>query len=308
LLTMKLGQLMKPSGRCTSDLYDSLLTQSQLRPLHSHLRRQLAAALQDETQQALNDYLRNDTRELKRRWNHSVNYADYPLYMARVLELLGETHFMYGIVQCKKYYFEGLSKRLDFEISRDSILLRTALQNQQRSLQFEPEAAFVLNEMGILRSLMQLDSAVEYYHQAIQLAPRWGIPFFNLATFYLDAGPLDSALLYATEAVDRMHLNAAAMAMLGSIEFKLKHYELAEEWLLRAVSIDPANGDFYYNLSCTKARQGAFPDAMKWLEHAFKNGYKDIEHLKGDEDLATLRALPEWKALMKKYFPDQIKD
>ena len=25
-------------------------------------------------------------------------------------------------------------------------------------------------------------------------------------------------------------------------------------------------------------------------------------------DLAPLRALPEWKALMKKHFPDQIKD
>ncbi|MEQ1744936.1 MAG: hypothetical protein ABMA02_05900 [Saprospiraceae bacterium] len=32
------------------------------------------------------------------------------------------------------------------------------------------------------------------------------------------------------------------------------------------------------------------------------------EQLESDTDLAPLRTLPEWKALMKKHFPNQVKD
>ncbi len=308
ILTMKLGKLMEPAGRCTSDLYDSLLTQSSIRPLHSHLRRQLAASLQDETQQVLNDYLRTDTRELQRRWKHGGNYAAYPRHMARTVELLGEKHFMNTIIQCKRYYFEGLTARLDFEKTKDSLLLKTALENQQLALRYEPEAPFVLNELGILHILTKSGAAKPYFLQAINLAPQWGIPYLNIAAVHLDLEQFDSALVYAQLAVDLTPRNPVAVAALGEINFKLKHYAAAEFWLRNAAFIDPDEADNYYNLSCTKALQGQPLDALKWLERAFELKFNNWELLMTDKDLNTLRNTKQFDELLRKYFPDQIKD
>ncbi len=310
ILTMKLGKLMEPAGRCTSDLYDSLLTQPSIRPLHSHLRRQLAAALQDETQQVLNDYLRTDTRELQRRWKHGGNYAAYPTYMARVVELLGEKHFMHNIVQCKRYYFEGLTARLDFEKKQDSLLLIKALGNQQLALRYEPEAPFVLNEIGILHFLMKSDNAKSFYLKAIYLAPQWGIPYLNIALLHNQKQEFDSALVYAQLAVDLAPWNPVAVAFLGNLNLKMKHYTAAEFWLRNAASLDPTEAAIYYDLGCTKALQDQPMAALQWLELAFKYGYDDLPFLIKDKDLITLHHTEQLDELLKKYFPfgNQIKD
>ncbi len=308
ILTMKLGKLMEPAGRCTSDLYDSLLTQPAIRPLHSHLRRQLAAALQDETQQVLNDYLRTDTRELQRRWKHGGNYAAYPGYMARTADLLGEKHFMNSIIQCKRYYFEGLTARLDFEKTKDSTLLQRALEKQQLALHYEPEAPFVLNELGILHFLMKSSGAKAYYLQAINLAPQWGIPYLNIAVLHNNLEQFDSALLYAQLAVDLTPWNPVAVATLGGVNLQLRQFAAAEYWLRNAASIDPTEAGIYYDLSCLKALQGQTAPAFQWLEMAFKFGYKDIDYLKQDADLVSLIDTKQLEELLRKYFPDHVKD
>ncbi|MCF8243536.1 MAG: hypothetical protein K9J37_16580 [Saprospiraceae bacterium] len=309
MLTKKLGKLMEPAGRCTSDLYDSLLTQPSIRPLHSHLRRQLAASLQDETQQALNDYLRTDTRELQRRWKHGGNYAAYPKYMARTVELLGEKHFMNTIIQCKRYYFEGLTARLDFEKNKDSSqLLQTALEKQQLALRYEPEAPFVLNELGILHFLTKSGDAKTLYLQAINLAPQWGIPYLNIAVLHYEQQQFDSALVYAQLAADLTPWNPVAVATLGVANLKLRHFAAAEFWLHNAAFIDPTEASIYYNLSCLKALQGQTSQAFQWLELAFKYGFKDIEYLRKDEDLTTLIDTKQFDVLLRKYLPDQTKD
>lgn len=311
ILTNKLGKLMEPSGRCMSDLYDSLLTNPDIQPLHSHLRRQLAASLQDETQQALNDYLRTDTRELQRRWKHGGNYAIYPKYMKRVVELLGEKHFMYSIIQCKKFYFEGLTARLDFEKTKDStLLLHEALEKQIFALNYEPEAAFVLNELGILHFYLGSDSAKSFYVRALRLAPQWGVPYLNISLLYTDNNneQLDSALFYAHTAVNLTPWNPVAVQNIGTIYFKLENYTEAEIWLKRAASMDPTNNTIYYDLSCTKAMQGELGAAIQWLEFAFKYGYTDINHLKADKDLFSIQESPQLNQLLRKYFPGKIKD
>jgi hypothetical protein len=55
------------------------------------------------------------------------------------------------------------------------------------------------------------------------------------------------------------------------------------------------------------AAEGKIEEAIGYVEQAIGKG-ATMEQLEKDEDLALLRALPEWKALMKKHFPDQVKD
>ena len=79
----------------------------------------MSAALLDETQQALNAYLKTDSRELFRRWKHANHYNIYPEYMEKAIELMGNRSFMHDIMQTKLYYFIGLKYRLDGEQEND---------------------------------------------------------------------------------------------------------------------------------------------------------------------------------------------
>ena len=45
---------------------------------------------------------------------------------------------------------------------------------------------------------------------------------------------------------------------------------------------------------------------MKYDQKTINKG-STWDQLENDEDLLTLRSLPEWNELMKKYFPDKVK-
>lgn len=303
ILTMKLGHLIAPPGRCASDLYDSLASVNTLAPFHRSWRRKLAASLLDEAQQALNAYLKTDTREVFRRWKHSDEYDKYPLYLARANELLGHRHLMYRQLKTKQLYFEGLSARLDLERHGDSSCLETALEAQSQALAYEPQAAYVLNELGILYVLMRNDSAEHFFRTAISYAPRWSIPYGNLAMFFHDRMLKDSALHYGHEAVRLSPRNVIAMNNLGLIYGSLGALEDSERWLSQAIAMDDQYPDAQYNLACTKALQGKLEEALYWLERSLKSGFDDWRLIELDTHLSSLREHEKYPALIAKYRP-----
>jgi Zn-dependent protease len=52
-----------------------------------------------------------------------------------------------------------------------------------------------------------------------------------------------------------------------------------------------------YNAACAHARAGRPIDGLAWVERAIESGYRDVEHLEADEDLASVRSLPEFAEL-----------
>ncbi|MCA9606085.1 MAG: hypothetical protein KC619_10850 [Myxococcales bacterium] len=58
--------------------------------------------------------------------------------------------------------------------------------------------------------------------------------------------------------------------------------------------------DDAYNTACSHARGGRPSEGLAWLERAVDAGYDDVAHLEGDEDLAAVRALPEYGDLRAK--------
>lgn len=56
-----------------------------------------------------------------------------------------------------------------------------------------------------------------------------------------------------------------------------------------------------FNVACCVARLGRPADALRWLERAREAGFEDLEVLDGDEDLAAVRALPEWADMRARY-------
>jgi hypothetical protein len=73
----------------------------------------------------------------------------------------------------------------------------------------------------------------------------------------------------------------------------------ALEWYKRALAIDPDFGDAYYNMACVYALDGHPDLALRYLQIAAVNGYATAEGIDEDPDLASLRELPAYRALVR---------
>lgn len=67
------------------------------------------------------------------------------------------------------------------------------------------------------------------------------------------------------------------------------NYAEAEQHCRAAAELVPYDPNVHYNLACVLARQGKTADALAGLEKAVELGFVDAEHIRGDEDLASLR-------------------
>lgn len=301
VVAVKLGHLLEPQGRSAASLYDTLLKVQALQPLWGDIRRKLAAALQDETQQALNAYLRTDSREIIHR-NKDERYRLYPQYLSLSLQLLGEKHYLRDILLAKQRYFEGLQYRFEAEVSHDTSLLELALQKQADALFHMPDAAFIINEMGVIYGQMgRLHEAIEQFKVAAELSPNWSIPESNLCFSLTLSGSHAAAIEHGKQAVRLSPRNVLAFNNLGLAWSKSGNEVDAEKAFVRAISLDDYYTETYYNLACLKARQGQHDLALEWLEQALKKGFHDAEQLKSEADLVATRQLPRFNQLMEKY-------
>jgi tetratricopeptide (TPR) repeat protein len=93
--------------------------------------------------------------------------------------------------------------------------------------------------------------------------------------------------------------NLDALSELGHVYTRLGRYQdglsIDRELVRRA----PGDATAHYNLACSLALLGTFDEALRELEAAVELGYDDLAHLLGDDDLASLRALPRFLALVR---------
>jgi len=104
---------------------------------------------------------------------------------------------------------------------------------------------------------------------------------------------------------------------LGQLNQLQSRYNEAAQAYGKVVELNPNYFGGYISLAYlsaeTFAKAGssasnqAKTEALAYVEQAIQKK-ATFEQLENDEDLAPLRALPEWKELMKKHFPDQVKD
>ncbi len=64
----------------------------------------------------------------------------------------------------------------------------------------------------------------------------------------------------------------------------------------------------YYQAGCLYSLAKDEKRALEWLGKAFQNGFTDFDLIVEDTDLDNVRQSTAFKALMKKYFPEQFKD
>ncbi len=185
------GRLLDPAGDCAGDYYAQLVQKQELKHLHGLMKRNFAAALIDEAQQALNALLADDPYETNNWRYNPAKYAVYPEYLKTAIDLLGESHFMRKSLLVKKGYFEGYNLTYNLGNLNVSSVIRDSVKALAKAKYLEAVAleptAYLYHAIGSLyfrQNPPQTDSLVAYFEKALALSPTWLLPSLDAAYEY----------------------------------------------------------------------------------------------------------------------------
>ena len=330
---------LKPENACANFYYEKLIAEPKLARLQSTMRRNYAAALQDDAQQVMNVLLKTGlTQEVLSGAKAYDLYKDYPSYLQRAGELLGSSHYLYNTLQARKYYFEG----------RMQPTIQESKKKYLQALQWQANLPHAFVALINTYQSDQIDSAIYYATNAMELVPTWILPYVELSRFYeLNLKQYDKAeellntatqidsnsvLVWHSKAVFYKHQKEfkksmywfkkveastnegicfpCALMSFGDLYVLIGQLPEAENCYLRVIQLDPNIPVAYYNLACILSLQNKTDEAFPQLELAFKKGFPNrefnnetYESIQNDEDLEHLREQKDrWNALMKKYF------
>ncbi len=228
--TENAGRVSNPSdvGPTADELYAQLAENEALAPLRGMMKRNYAAALQDDAQQVMNTMLKSGlTSEILTVKKAAKLYANYPAYLDRAAELLGSSHYMYRPLKARKAFFEGKIQSTRRE-SRKKYL---------EALQIQPDLPHAYAELITTYGAAQADSANYYAARAMEIAPTWTLPYFHLArfNFFMQKNPAT-----CMEVLDKaLQLDSNAMLILyekGTMAFRMGDFATAEPLLKKVIN------------------------------------------------------------------------
>ncbi len=197
---------LDPIDSCADFYYEKLISEPKLERLHSTIKRNYAAALQEDAQQAINIWLAADVQQLQC-IGKSIKLQPIPRLLDRASELLGKEHYMYRSLQARKLLFMGINTLR--HVNPDEMLARQCLPLFKKSFELEPQSPLPLHRMSIIyiNHLRKADSALIFAEQAHNLAPNWVLPFTDLASIFCAQKKLDLAkqALQIAEKIDSLH-------------------------------------------------------------------------------------------------------
>lgn len=310
---LKDGRLLQPEETSAWKLYEQLKDKPIMAPFQALMRRNLAAALQDEAQQAMNAYLKADPAELRKRWKQSDQfYENFPEYLNKAAELVGDKHFQYQSLKGRAHYFTALNYRLRGERTKTPSLYNLALSELQECLKLDPDAAYAYNELGLLnRRLKQYKESVANFERAYTKSPGWVLPWANLTSVYCNLKDYVNAEIAGKQAVRLDSTSALAQYNLGLTYQLLANLPAAKKHYKNAIHYDPDYVLAFFNLGLIYFAENDFERAEQMWTIYQQHVPEDPEALQNLAEVALKRNQRE-KALAffqqaltvdPKYFP-----
>jgi len=108
--------------------------------------------------------------------------------------------------------------------------------------------------------------------------------------------------------------DAVSLMLQARQAYTAKDYAKCAELYGAAVNAGLVGSDSPYNAACCYALSGKSSEAFGWLTKAIQAGWRNVDHLKEDSDLASLRTDERWPKIVErcekaaKKFADSIKE
>ena len=274
------NHLLYPEKGSAWEIYHLIKDYEELNPHIGLMRRNLAAALQDDSQQAINRYLSGDQEELKRRWNFDEDYWQYPEQLDKATQLLGEDHFYYKPLRARYYYFKGLVTRLEGEKDRSDSLYNRALVLQDSCLLIQSDAVYSLNEKGYVYYLKDdYNSALKYYNEAKKYIEKWPLLLNNISMSYFYLKDFKSAKEKAEKAIELDSNYLLSYFNYGTVLEGQDSLDNALLYYQKSLSLDSTHVFVYHRISRVYEKKKMFDKAIDWNLEALKINDSDLDVL-----------------------------
>ena len=215
----------------------------------------------------------------------------------------------------------------------------SAIEYMDKAISLNPkDTDYVLYKANIYYEAGQIQTAIEVMDQYIELVPDYAGGYYRRGWFkdnikdidgaiedYTTSITLDSDYPYAIMSRGNMYL------LKGENELAKKDFEMvvqkdtipeegsctmyalmhlgrndeAIEWMNKMLESSEEEG-VRYEAACLYSLMGDIEKSLYYLEESLKRGNKSYHHMMTDDDIDNIRNLDAFKALMEKYFPQEV--
>lgn len=185
------------------------------------------------------------------------------------------------------------------ELSRER--LGEAEKLFRAALAITPGFVEAVANLGFLADLRgDAETARGYYRQALEADPNFPRAHRLAADWYYEKEQWAEALAAYREVLAIVPSDFESTLQAGSSLRRLGRREEAEQLFLKAAELRPDSWIPLYNRACLAAVSGEPEAALELLRGLGEKGFRSFDLLRGDEDLAAVRRLPEYPALLAK--------
>lgn len=208
--------------------------------------------------------------------------------MTKAIALGDNDSFLYCLLRRADYY--RLAGRY-----------REAITDFTKYIEQKPTDAFGYYRRGWCYELMGDDkSAMADYNMGIEVHKTYPYLYLMRGAQYLKQGDMAKAKADFEQILKLDKVANGDSCRQYALHFLGRDTE-AIEWMNEIIKRNPNNKDNYYDQACLYARMGKKEEAVSALHTALEKGYRSFAHIAADDDLDTIRELPEFKVMIKEY-------
>lgn len=186
---------------------------------------------------------------------------------------------------------------------------REAIKFYKIAIEVDPRLPYDYEYLGDqYLNINQIDSAIEIYKKAIIVSPDINESYLALSSAFLLKKDFKSALKIINQAINKHPEKPENREALGEVYLQLGNYKLASKNFNNSIRMDPERSVIYYNIACDYSKHNDLQKSLFYLKLSFERGYLIYDNISVDPDLSNIRKLSQYRVLMKKYFPDKLKN
>ncbi len=178
----------------------------------------------------------------------------------------------------------------------------------RRAIEIDPmlyDAHYIFGRVEFAQG--RIAAAAESFREACRIVPEAYDSWYLLGMCERRLGDASKARAASVACIEaakkrlRPHPDDTRAWTMGAAVFaELGEPERAEQWVRRAIAIDPDEPIIQYNAACVYTSLGRFDDAITCLEVSVGVGTLSRSWAENDPDLDPLRSYPRFQALMAK--------
>jgi Tfp pilus assembly protein PilF/uncharacterized caspase-like protein len=228
----------------------------------NYMRITLVAALVDESQSAINLYMKG----FNKTFTENI-YLDAANKLKTALALMSPDNIRYNAYKARLLFLEAYAIYHTGDYNKWPI----GIHKLNESVNLDADAAYVYHSLGqffYTQKQPDIDNAIRNFRKASELAPTWTYPLASIAAYQVQRNNLDSAQFYYLKAINFNPKVAVFHNNLGAVYTKKGKLNEALQHLDMAISLDSLLDDAYVNKATLLMTSNKLNNTLEVLEVA----------------------------------------